>query len=173
MTSDDRTAAIPDGRLGAPLRPWWLGIGIMGIGAVWLYGAASLPQGAQYAVIGPGLFVTVIGIALILLGGLLTAQIARGEQFSPQEAEDAMADAPADRRALVTAALAAALPLLTMRSLGFPLTATLSFAMVAHAFGSRRFVLDLVIGATLSAIAYWGFTRLGVGLGPAFPLLDR
>jgi putative tricarboxylic transport membrane protein len=139
---------------------------------VWLYGAASLPQGAQYAVIGPGLFVTVIGIALVLLGALLTFQIARGERFSPQESEDAVADAPADPKAFALAVTAAAVPLLLMRTIGFPLTSILSFALVARAFGSKRIVLDLAIGAILAAVAYWGFTRLGVGLGPIFPFLN-
>jgi putative tricarboxylic transport membrane protein len=161
-----------DGRPAAPARPYWLGHAIIAIGCVWLYGAASLPQTAQYAQIGPGLFVTVIGVVLIALGGILLAQIARGERFAPQEAEDAMADAPADKPAFFTALAAAALPILTMRALGFPITATLSFLLVARAFGSRRLVLDIAVGAVLAAISYWGFTRLGVGLGPVFPFLD-
>lgn len=142
------------------------------MGAVWLYGAASLPQTAQYAAIGPGLFVTVIGIALVILGALLLWQIAQGEEFAPQDAEDAMADAPADRGALLTAVVAAGLPLLTMRWLGFPITAALSFALAARAFGSRRLPLDIVIGAVLSLVAYYGFRRLGVGLGDVLPLLS-
>jgi putative tricarboxylic transport membrane protein len=149
-----------------------LGIGIIAIGAVWVYGALSLPQTAQYAQIGPGLFVTVIGIGLIGLGALLTWQIVRGEEFKAQDSEDAMADMPADKAALLTAVAATALPLLTMRYLGFPLTATLSFALVARAFGSRRPALDLLIGAALALIAYFGFIQLGVTLGGLFPLLD-
>ena len=161
------------GRNVASARPWWLGLGIVAIGAVWLYGAFSLPQTAQYAVIGPGLFVTLIGVVLIVLGGLLLLQIARGEQFSPQDSEDAMSEAPADSVALVTAMAAAALPLFTIRQLGFPLTATLVFALVARAFGSRRLILDLAIGLALSVAAYFGFVRLGVSLGGFLPLLGR
>lgn len=145
----------------------------MAMGGVWLYGAASLPQTAQYAAIGPGLFVTAIGAGLVVLGAVLTLQIARGEQFAPQESEDAMSDAPADWRALAMAVAAAALPLLTIRQLGFPLTATLVFALVARAFGSRRPVLDLAIGLAISLLAYFGFIRLGVSLGGFLPLLGR
>jgi len=119
------------------------------------------------------MFVTLIGLALIVLGLLLTVQIARGERFSPQDAEDAMADAPADRTAFLTALAAAAMPLLTMRPLGFPITGALSFVLVARAFGSRRLVLDVLIGAVLAAITYLGFAKLGVSLGPAFPFLGR
>jgi len=141
------------------------------MGAVWLYGAASLPQTAQYAAIGPGMFVTLIGAALVILGALLLWQITQGEQFAPQDAEDAMADAPADRVALLTAAAAAGLPLLTMKWRGFPITASLSFTLVARAFGSRRLPLELAIGLVLSLAAFYGFRRLGVGLGEVLPLL--
>ena len=162
-----------DERPRAPARPYWLGVGIIAIGGAWLYGAASLPQTAQHAGIGPGLFVTVIGAALVILGGALTLQIVRGEKFSPQDSEDAMAEAPADNAAFLTSVAAAALPLLTIRQVGFPLTATLVFALVARAFGSRRVILDLAIGLILSLIAYFGFVRLGVSLGGFLPLLGR
>jgi len=162
-----------DGRASAPVRPWWLGVGIIAMGAIWLYGAVSLPQTAQYAAIGPGLFVTLIGLALVILGGFLLWQIAHGEEFAAQDSEDAMAGAPADWTAFLTAVVAAGLPLLTMRTLGFPVTAAISFALVARAFGSRRLLLDIVIGAVLSVVAYFGFSRLGVSLGDVVPILSR
>lgn len=161
----------PDGRPAAPARPWWLAAGIVGIGAVWLYGAFSLPQTAQYARIGPGLFVSAIGAALVLLGLLLAIQIGRGERFEPQASEDAEADTPADMRAFLTALAAAGVPLLTMRHLGFPITGALSFALVARAFGSTRLPLDLAIGLAITTIAYFGFIRLGVTLGGFLPLV--
>jgi putative tricarboxylic transport membrane protein len=152
-------------------RPWWLGILVVLLGGVWLYGAASLPQTAQYARIGPGLSLTVIGGALVLLGALLLLQIAQGEEFSAQEAEDAVADAAADWPAFFTAVAAIALPLIAIRHLGFPLTAALSFALIARAFGSRRTIMDLAIGAALSIAAYFAFAGLGVTLGGFLPLV--
>ena len=114
---------------------------------------------------------TLIGAALVILGALLLAQIARGERFEPQDAEDAIANAPTSWPALLTAMAAAALPLLTIRWLGFPLTAALSFALVTRAFGSRRVLFDLVLGAILGTIAWYGFTLLGVTLGGFLPVL--
>jgi putative tricarboxylic transport membrane protein len=152
-------------------RPYWLGLGVMAIGAVWIYGALSLSQTAQYAKIGPGLFLMVIGIVLIALGGLLMWQIAQGEVFNPQETEDAEADAPANWRAFGYAAAAAALPILTMKPLGFPITGALSFTLIARAFGSRRLALDLMIGVVLAVVSYVLFRRLGVTLGGPLPLL--
>jgi putative tricarboxylic transport membrane protein len=127
---------------------------------------------AQYTVVGPGLFVTVVGAGLVLLGILLLVQIARGERFEPQEAEDADAHRSADWRALGTTVLAAVVPLATIRRLGFAVTASLMFALVARALGSRRLVIDLVLGLVIGTLAWLLFSRLlGVelpGFLPAF-----
>ena len=151
-------------------RPWWLGLAVIAIGAVWLQQGYGLPKTGGYAGVGPGDFVMLVGGALILLGLVLTAQIARGASFEPQEAESAEAGARPSRRALAFAAAGAAIPLLTMEPLGFPLTAMLSFALVTHAFGSRRIVFDCAIGLALGAICWYGFSKLGVTLGGALPL---
>ena len=158
-------SAIPQRR-----RPWWLGLAVIAIGAVWLQQGYGLPAASGYGGVGPGDFVMLVGAALIVLGLALLAQIARGDSFDPQEAESAEAGARPSRRALLFAAAGAAIPLLTMRPLGFPLTAMLSFALVTHAFGSRRVLLDCAIGLALGAICWLGFTRLGVTLGGALPL---
>jgi putative tricarboxylic transport membrane protein len=150
-------------------KPYWLGVGVILIGAVWLYGASSLPQGARYAAVGPGLFVTLAGGALVLLGAILMLQIWRGESFEPQDAEDAAGDAKMDKRAFFTALVAVALPIATMSPLGLPLTATLSFVLVANAFGSRKVIIDILAGAILASLAWVLFDRLGLQLGPFFP----
>jgi len=154
-------------------RPFWLALAIVAIGGIWLYGAAGLPQGARYAAVGPGLFVTIAGLGLVLCGVLLAIQIARGERFEPQDAEDAAAAAPMDRRAFIIALVAVAIPVVGMPYLGVPITATISFALVARAFGSKRLLLDIAIGAVLSVVVYFLFTRLGLQIGSWLPLLGR
>ncbi|WP_232468188.1 tripartite tricarboxylate transporter TctB family protein [Bordetella genomosp. 13] len=151
-------------------RPWWLGLAVIAIGAVWLQQGRALPEMGGYAGVGPGAFVQIVGLALIALGLVLVAQIARGMSFEPQEAEDAQADARPSRRALAYAAAGAAMPMLTMATLGFPLTAMLSFALVTHAFGSRRLLMDCAIGLALGLACWFGFGKLGVTLGGALPL---
>lgn len=152
-------------------KPYWIGIGLMVMGAVWLYNAYGLPQGARYAAVGPGLFVTIAGAGLLILGAILVLQIWRGEKFEPQDAEDAIAQSRMDKRAFLTALVAVALPVATMGPLGMPLTATISFMLVANAFGSRRWWLDLVCGAILACAAWFLFTQLGLQLGRFFPPL--
>jgi putative tricarboxylic transport membrane protein len=152
-------------------RPWWLGVAVAGLGAVWLHGAWSLPQTATYAAIGPGLFVTIVGLGLLLLGGLLAVAVARGERFEPQEAEDADATRAPSRRAFWLTVLAGVLPVFLVRPLGFPVAAALTFALVARAFDSRRLALDLALGLGLGVLCWVLFSRLlGLPL-PGFPLI--
>jgi putative tricarboxylic transport membrane protein len=151
-------------------RPWWLGGAVVAVGALWLYGAVQLPIVATHARIGPGMFVAIVGGALVLLGLALTVQIARGTRFEPQDAEDAVAGQAPSRKALLTALLGAALPLYTMERFGFVVSAALVFALTARAFGARKPVLGLAIGAALGAATWFGFSALGVQLGTAWRL---
>lgn len=150
--------------------PWWLGLAVILMGAVCIYASTELPATAQYAAVGPGMFVTGVGLGLMGLGVLLLIQIARGEVFEPEEAENAVTGQAMDKRAFATALLAAILPALTIEFLGLPLTAMLSFMLVARAFGSKRLVLDLVVGFVLATFCWFMFGWLGLQLGGFFPL---
>ncbi len=150
--------------------PWWLGLAVIFMGAVCFYASTELAATAQYAAIGPGMFVAGVGVGLIGLGVLLLIQIARGEVFEPEDAENAAPGQPMDKRAFFTALLAAAVPALTIETLGLPVTAMLSFMLVARAFGSRRLVSDLVVGFVLASMCWFLFGWLGLQLGGFFPL---
>jgi len=150
--------------------PWWLGLAVIFMGAVCFYASTELAATAQYAAIGPGMFVAGVGLGLIGLGVLLLIQIARGEVFEPEDAENAAPGQPMDKRAFFTALLAAAVPALTIETLGLPVTAMLSFMLVARAFGSRRLVSDLVVGFVLASMCWFLFGWLGLQLGGFFPL---
>jgi putative tricarboxylic transport membrane protein len=152
----------------APERPWWLAVAIIGIGAFWIFGASQLALGATHARVGPGVFVLLTGGGLVLLGLVLALQIARGASFEAQEAEDADGNKPADWAAFATAVFGASIPLYTMERFGFIVTAALMFAFITRAFGSRRFPLDLAIGAVMASVAWYGFSKLGVDLGRAW-----
>ena len=150
--------------------PWWLGLAVMLMGAVCFYASTELAATAQYAAVGPGMFISAVGLGLIGLGVLLLIQIARGEVFEPEEAENAVPGQAMDKRAFFTALLAAILPALTIEVLGLPITAMLSFMLVARAFGSQRLVFDLVVGFMLASLSWLLFGWLGLQLGDFFPL---
>lgn len=151
-------------------RPWWLGIAVILMGCVCLYATTTLPATAQYAAIGPGMFVTVAGGGLLLLGILLLIQIARGERFEAQDAENAAGNMPMDKPAFFTALAATIVPALTMEALGLPITAMVSFTLVARAFGSKKTIIDLITGAILGSLCWFLFSRLGLQLGGFLPL---
>ncbi|HWL27485.1 MAG TPA: tripartite tricarboxylate transporter TctB family protein [Burkholderiaceae bacterium] len=150
--------------------PWWLGLAVIFMGAVCFYASTQLSATAQYAAIGPGMFVAVVGLGLMGLGVLLLIQIARGEVFEPEEAENAIPGQAMDKRAFFTALLGAIVPALTIETLGLPVAAMLAFMLVARAFGSRRVVADLVTGFVLATLCWFLFGFLGLQLGGFFPL---
>src|SRR3546814_10521217 len=58
-------------------RPWWVGVAIMLMGALWIYGSTKLSQFSSIALVGPGVFVTLIGVGLVLSGAVLVFQMVR------------------------------------------------------------------------------------------------
>lgn len=148
-------------------RPWWLGLALAIMGVLWLNGARGISSTTNYIGLGPAAIVLAVGLGLTILGVLLILQALRGE-FA---AVDDEAEAPPSRSAFLLALAGVAIPLLTMRWLGFPLTAMLAFALVTHGFGSRRTALDLAIGFVLGSAAWFGFSRLGISLGGFLPLI--
>ena len=119
-------------------RPWWVGVAIVAMGSVWLYGASTLSQSSSISGVGPGIFVTLIGVALIVCGVVLVFQMSSAVNVPAAPAEDGAQKTPFQAVPFVTALVAVASPMLLMTSVGFPLTAALIFAAVTRAFGSRR-----------------------------------
>ncbi|MGO4706142.1 tripartite tricarboxylate transporter TctB family protein [Microvirga sp. 2MCAF38] len=152
-------------------RPWWIGIAVLVIGGIWIHGASGISATTKYVGMGPAAMVGAVGAGLVLIGVLLILQVARGENFNPQEEESADADAPPSRKAFLLALAGICVPLVTIQALGFPITAALTFALVTHAFGSRRTVFDLAVGAVIGAGSWFGFSKLGIDLGAFLPLI--
>ncbi len=152
-------------------RPWWVGVAIIAMGSVWLYGASTLSQSSSISGVGPGIFVTLIGVALIVCGVVLVFQMSRAVNVPAAPTEDGAEKTPFQAVPFVTALVAVASPMWLMTSVGFPLTAALIFAAVTRAFGSRRILFDLAVGALLSSTSWFVFRWLGVELGSFLPLL--
>lgn len=152
-------------------RPYWIAAATVGWGAVVLWKAAELPQFDQYAHVGPGFMPSAVGFGLILLGLMLALQIRRGVSFEEQSAEDVSEDHHVSYKALGLVALACALPMLTMKPLGFVVTCAGCFVLIAAAFKSRRWHLDIVIGLGFALLCWWLFRKLGVQLGGLLPMM--
>ena len=151
-------------------RPYWIAAGTVGWGAIVLWQAAKLPQFDQYAYIGPGFMPSMVGLGLVVLGIILALQIRAGVSFEEQGAEDVNEDHRVSYGALALAAAGCALPILTMKSLGFVLTCAGCFVLIAAAFKSRNWARNVALGLVVSLVAWWVFRKLGVQLGGLLPI---
>lgn len=154
-------------------KPYWLAAGVTLWGLIWVWQGLKLKQFDQYAHIGPGLPVTVVGGVMVLLGVILGIEIYNGVRFEEQAGEDVDANARVSYRALALAAAGCAVPMLTMKTLGFPLTAALAFWLIARAFRSPSALIDAAIAVVVAFASWWVFSKLGVQLGPMLPFLGR
>ncbi len=129
---------------------------IMGI--YMLTGSASINLGSGYDRIGPRFFPYIIASGLLITGSVMLVSSLRSIRNNIELSLDV--------KALITLLIAMLLSVLFIQRLGFILSMMLLFAMVAHAFRSRRVFRDLTIGLVLSVIIYFAFTD---GLGLVLP----
>jgi putative tricarboxylic transport membrane protein len=115
-----------------------------------------------YARVGPRFFPYLVAAGFIVLGAILAWRAWRGRDSDA----DPMGDAPADKLSMAIVVAGLVLQSLIITWIGFVLAATITFVLTAAGFGSRRWLLNAVIGLVLATISYVGFTR---GLGLSLP----
>jgi putative tricarboxylic transport membrane protein len=120
---------------------------------------AMLRGGPGYAAIGPKLFPWLVAAGLLLVGIALLREASTGAVAQPAGFE---LDLPPPL--IVTVGLV--LQMVLMKPAGFVIATAVLFAAVAYALGSRRVLLNLVVGLVLCAVTYVAFTR---GLGLVLP----
>lgn len=129
-----------------------LGLGIIVLGLVLAREAMGITVSPIYAKVGPAAFLWFTAGLLALCGGLVAWH---GQASPPAEGHELYGPA------VIMAGLL--LSVFTLEPLGFIATAAVLFVLTAHGLGSRRWLRDLLIGAILSAVAYFLFSR-GLGL---------
>jgi putative tricarboxylic transport membrane protein len=118
----------------------------------------SLTPPTQQATVGPAFFPLLVALGLAGNAAALFWQALRGRVSADQWLKHDMAP-----MLIVLAGLVLQMALLT--TAGWIVATTLLFATVARAFGSRRIVLDLLIGFLLSAASFYMFNEvLGLSL---------
>jgi putative tricarboxylic transport membrane protein len=120
---------------------------------------ALLRAGPGYSAIGPKLFPWLVAAGLLLVGVALLHGARAGAVAQPAGFELDLPPA-----LVVTAGLV--LQMVLMKAAGFVIASAVLFVAVAHAFGSRRLLLNMAIGLVLCAATYLAFTR---GLGLVLP----
>lgn len=133
-----------------------MGLGIIIIGLVIGYEAATIKVGPLYAKVGPAAFLWFSAALMVVCG----AAVALRARTSPSSGTNEL-------RPPLTILAGLAASIYTMEPIGFIPTATLIFTVTANGLGSRKTVRDVVIGLALSTIAYVVFAK---GLGLRLPL---
>lgn len=148
----------------APAGQLAVAAGILALGALVLWGSYHLPTGGGYAQVGPGVVPRIVGAGLLALGALLVAEALRGGFRGLDEEEERRLGMDWPAFAWITAGILAYG--LAVERLGFLVASTALFAMVARAFGSRRWLLNGAVGVLLAAAI---FAVFNYGLGLTLP----
>ena len=139
-------------------------VGVLAIGALVLGGSFFLPTGGGYAQVGPGVVPRVVGVLLLVAGGfLLREALTGGFRGVDEEAEIHL---PMNWVYFAWASGGIIAYGLTVEHLGFIIASTILFVMVARAFESTRWGLNIAVGALLAIII---FAIFNYGLGLMLP----
>jgi putative tricarboxylic transport membrane protein len=146
--------------------------GVLAVGAGILWGSFYLPTGGGYAQVGPGMVPRAVGILLLIVGvALMREAFTGGYRGVDEEAEVHL---PMDWVAFAWVSGGIFAYGLLVERLGFILASVILFAMVARSFGSRRWLLNAVVGVVLASFIFAVFNYgLGLMLPPGIlkPLL--
>ncbi len=152
---------------GPRAHPAWgrlaLSIGIVGLGAFFLVESTAIRVLPTYARVGPRFFPYLVAGGLIILGAVLAWRAWRGRDTDL----DPTGEAPADKLNMALVIGGLVLQSLIIEHVGFVIAATLTFVLTTAGFGSRRWLVNGLVGFVLAVVSYVGFTRgLGLHLPP-------
>ena len=149
----------------APAGQVAVSVGVLAIGALVLGGSFFLPTGGGYAQVGPGVVPRVVGVLLLVAGGfLLREALTGGYRGVDEEAERHL---PMNWAYFAWASGGIIIYGLAIEHLGFIVSSTILFVMVARAFESKRWGLNVAVGAVLASAI---FAIFNYGLGLMLPL---
>jgi putative tricarboxylic transport membrane protein len=136
------------------------------VGAYTVYDATTLEVGFADPV-GPRVFPYVIGSVLVVLSVLLALAALRGDRPEAEAGEDVDLDQPADWLTVAKLVGVLVFTIATLGLLGWAVSGALLFAGAAWSLGSTTVVRDVLVGAVLSVVSWYGFfVGLGIPLSP-------
>lgn len=130
------------------------------------YDATTYSDGSAYDNLGPSL------MPIIIAMGLVASGLAISKSTLGAEAEDTSLE-PMDWKPVVLIGLAIAISIVCLTTFGWVPVIAVVFALGSRAFGSQRYVLDLLAGLAFSVTTFAIF-NYGLGLSlPVGTLLTR
>lgn len=137
------------------------------LGGIILYQTRDIRIVKSMSQVSPRVIPNAVGAILILLGIWYSVDIVRHPHVisAGEDDEDVDIEAPTDWKVLGAIALALAAFALLMQPAGFIIASAALFAISSTGMGSRKVLLNVLIGLVLGAIVYLVFDRwLGVRL---------
>ena len=131
------------------------GLALVILALIIAYSTSQMKIAPTYAKVGPQVFPYLAAAALGLTGLFFLYQTATRQH------DRIIADTDqTDWRAIAFISAGFLFEILLIEPLGFVLASSVLFVAVAFAFGSRRYLRDVITALVLSTIAYLVFTRL-------------
>lgn len=136
---------------------------LVALGVITLSDGLTQPASTSASGVGAGHFPIIVGSAMLLAAVLLVVQVLRGRRAEPEEA-DGEVDTSRTRWASAAVTIAAILFFaLTVDSLGYVVSATVTFAAIAIALGSRKWITIAIVSIVLPVAVFYLFT-LGLNI---------
>ena len=143
-----------------------VGVGTLVLGGLIAAGATQISSAAGYGGVGPNFLPWVVGLALLACGAMLVWEAGSGGfRVMEEPSGDERGHWPGF--VWVSAGILATAALIT--TLGFILSCALCFVLAVRGFKSaegrldlspKAWLLDLAVGAAISAPVYWMFSKL-------------
>ncbi|MEI5674898.1 MULTISPECIES: tripartite tricarboxylate transporter TctB family protein [unclassified Nocardioides] len=170
--TETRTTTTPDTATAGSIDRGQLGLAgaLAVIGGYTVYDATTLDVGFADPV-GPRVFPYVVGAVLLLLAVLLVVATLRGSRPEAEDGEDIDLTVPSDWTTVAKLVGVMVFTIATISVLGWAISGALLFAGSAWALGSATLIRDVLVGAVLAVVSWYGFyVGLGIPLSPG--LLD-
>ncbi len=164
--SNNAPAAVRGGR-----SEYGVALLLLGLGAWAIIDALSLSDAVSRGPVSARTVPLVVGALLVVMGVLLTVDIARGGRGEAEGGEDVDLSRPTDWRTVVPLVAVFAANIVLVDTLGWVVSGALLFFGSVVALGSRHYVRDALVSLVLALGTFYGF-YLGLGIHLPAGLLE-
>ena len=154
--SSEGTAPIKRRALGE----WVIAVVLLGLGVVVLRDGLSQPESRSASGVGAGFLPEIVGVLVMALAVALMGQLARGHYGSPDEGEGDIDIRTTHWLPVAGCVAAVVFFIAAVETLGYPVTAAVSFWITACSMGARKHLRNAAISILLVLAIYLLFTKL-------------
>ena len=129
------------------------------LGLFVLYDAFTLEEPGVYSVVSPKTFELIIGFFTTFVALLLVILVLQGKLGVAEGTEPGSAHLRPDIKTMSILLASILLHIILLEPAGYIATASLTFFGVAYAFGSRKFLKDILIAFAFAVIVYFTFSK--------------